>query len=153
MAKKISIEEFESKKKEEKKLKPEQKNKLLLPLEILIVLFGISLICIVLLLVNNGRSSSSNEDEISKLKDDLNAKEELAEEYKDDLNRLLGDKDVDYIEEKLEFFDDNVVFRIEGFGNYYYSYDCMLQKVNGNYTYWAYNPEKAAVEGLRPGGC
>lgn len=154
MAKKITIEEYEKKKElEEKNSKPEEKNKLLLPLEIMIILFGCSLICIILLLRFYRDDIPDNSDEIARLQNSLDSKDEIIESYKEDLNRLTGDRTVNYIEEKLDFFDDNIVFRIEGFGNYYYSYDCMLQKVNGNYTYWAYNRERAAVEGLNPGGC
>lgn len=144
MAKKISLEEYETKKKkEEKKLKPEQKNKLLLPLEILIVLFGCSLICIVLLLIKFVIN-----------KNNLSSEQELVESYKEDLDRLVGDKDVDYIEDKLNFFDESVVYVIEGFGNYYYSYDCMMKKVGNNeFSYLAYNPETAQNKGYREGGC
>ena len=127
---------------------------MLLPLEILIVLFGCSIICIVLLLINKNSSSSSNDDEIKRLKNNLSSKQELAESYKEDLDRLVGDKDVDYIEDKLNFFDESVVYVIEGFGNYYYSYDCMMKKVGNNeFSYWAYNPEAAQDEGYREGGC
>ena len=45
------------------------------------------------------------------------------------------------------------MFQIEDFGNYYYTYDCMMEKVNGSFTYWAYNKEAAIARGLRAGGC
>lgn len=32
-------------------------------------------------------------------------------------------------------------------------YDCMMKKVNGNFTYWAYNKDAAISEGLKAGGC
>ena len=151
MAKKITVEEYE--KSRRNNLKPEQKNKLLLPLEIMIVLFGCSIICIVILLLNNN-SSTSNDDEITRLKNNLESEKKLAESYKEDLDRLTGDKDVDYIEEKLDFYDESVVYVIEGFGNYYYSYDCLKQKVGDNqFTYWTYNEEAAQDEGYRAGGC
>ena len=94
------------------------------------------------------------DSEIERLKNNLNSKSELAESYKEDLDRLTGEHDVDYIENKLEFFDESVVYVIEGFGNYYYSYDCMMKKVGNNeFTYWAYNPEAAQDAGYREGGC
>lgn len=156
MAKKVSLEEYEkNQKKKESKQNPEHKNKLLLPLEILIVLFGCSLICIVILLLNKGNNnSSSNNSEIERLKNNLNSQKEISESYKEDLDRLTGEHDVDYIENKLDFFDERVVYVIEGFGNYYYSYDCMMKKVGNNeFTYWAYNPEAAQDAGYREGGC
>ena len=93
MAKKITIEEYEKSKKDS--LKPEQKNKLLLPLIIMIVLFVCSIICIVLLLFITYNSSTSNK----RLTNKLLSSEELAESYKEDIDRLTGDKDVDYIED------------------------------------------------------
>ena len=63
MAKKVSLEEYEkNQNKKESKQNPEHKNKLLLPLEILIVLFGCSLICIVILLLNKGNNHSSSRE-------------------------------------------------------------------------------------------
>lgn len=58
-----------------------------------------------------------------------------------------------YDKQKLKFYDDSIVFVIEGFGNYYYTYDCMMQKVNSNYTYWAYNREAAIAKGYHEGRC
>ena len=83
-----------------------------------------------------------------KLKDD-NSSKNL------DLIMLTGDKSVSSVSEKLDFFDDNIVFQIEGFGKKYYTYDCMMKKVanKDNYTYWAYNIELAKYNGLKKGGC
>ena len=40
------------------------------------------------------------------------------------------------------------------FGNYYYSYDCMKQKVGNNaFVYWAYNKEAAINKGYYEGSC
>ena len=55
---------------------------------------------------------------------------------------------------KVEFIDKNVVFVIKGFGNYYYTYDCMMKKVgNNSFTYWAYNAEQAIDRGYKKGEC
>lgn len=154
MAKKITLEEYEKKKNIEKNNKSEQKNKLLLPLIIIIVLFSCSFICNVLLLINHNTSSSLDNEEITRLERELNSKEILANSYKRDLDRLVGDKDADYVKEKIDFYDESVVYVIEGFGNYYYSYDCMRKKVgNNHFSYWTYNPEAAQDEGYREGGC
>lgn len=53
-------------------------------------------------------------------------------------------------EEKLEFFDENIVFVLEGYGNYYYTYDQVQQITNGkSFSYWAYNKEAAISEGYQ----
>lgn len=58
-----------------------------------------------------------------------------------------------YDKQKLDFYDSSVVFVVEGLGNYYYTYDCMMQKVSGDYTFWAYNREAAIDEGYVEGSC
>ena len=58
-----------------------------------------------------------------------------------------------YDKQKLNFYDNSIVFVIEGFGDYYYSYDCMMQKVSGNYSYWAFNREAAIDRGYHEGRC
>ena len=62
-------------------------------------------------------------------------------------------KSYKYMKEKLDFFDEKIVFKIEGKGNYYYSYDCMQEVINGPYTYRAYNIEQAQSMGLKEGSC
>ena len=53
--------------------------------------------------------------------------------------------------EKVQFIDDNVVFVIDGYGDYYYTYDQMMQVTQGtNFTYWAYNVENAKYLGYVP---
>ena len=130
-----------------------ERTRLLLTLKILTLLFGCLLLCVSVLLINSRSKNINKSNKIVKLKEQLKTKDKIIESYEDDINRLIGNEDVDYIEEKLEFFDDNIVFVIKGFGNYYYSYDCMMEKVIGSYTYWAYNIEKAEAEGFIPGGC
>lgn len=51
--------------------------------------------------------------------------------------------------EKAEFLDDHIVFVIEGYGNYYYTYDEMMRVTEGKgrFTFWAYNKELAIYEG------
>lgn len=51
---------------------------------------------------------------------------------------------------KIDFFDENIVFVLEGYGNYYYTYDQVEQVTQGkNFTYWAYNKEAAIANGYR----
>lgn len=72
-----------------------------------------------------------------------------------DLKKITGNKTIYYVSQKLDFYDDNIVFQIEGYGKKYYTYDCMMKKVanKDNYTYWAYNIELAKYNGLKKGGC
>lgn len=46
---------------------------------------------------------------------------------------------------KSQFLDENIVFVVGGFGNYYYTFDEMVHvtKEMGEYEYWAYNKEQA----------
>lgn len=52
---------------------------------------------------------------------------------------------------KVKFFDDNIVFVLDGYGRYYYNYDQVQQVTQGvsEYTYWAYNKEQAINLGYR----
>ncbi len=51
--------------------------------------------------------------------------------------------------QKVDFYDKNIVFVIEGFGDYYFTYDEMQWVTRNveNYTYWAYNKEQAIYKG------
>ncbi len=55
-------------------------------------------------------------------------------------------------EEKAAFLDENIVFVIEGFGNYYFTYDQMIsatEKMN-TYSFWAYNKAQAISLEYKP---
>ena len=65
-----------------------------------------------------------------------------------DKNQL--NKDNLKLEIKTKFIDENVVFVLDGYGNYYYTYDQMIQVTQGkSYSYWAYNKEQAINLGYR----
>ncbi len=53
----------------------------------------------------------------------------------------------DYYEakEKAEFYDETIVFVIEGYGDYYFTYNQMMHVTanDESFTYWAYNKEQA----------
>lgn len=69
--------------------------------------------------------------------------------YKDKYNEYL--EKMKLAEEKINFYDDAIVFVIEGFGRYYYTYDQMeiVTQGIGEYNYWAYNVEQAIAKGYR----
>lgn len=52
---------------------------------------------------------------------------------------------------KLDFYDENIVFVIDGYGDYYYTYDQMETVTQGveEYEYWAYNKEQAIYLGYK----
>ncbi len=145
MAEKITLEEFEKRQK--------KKNKLLWPLRIFIVLFSVSIISIGLLIFFYVKETKENNTEIDRLDAAVEYWRDLAKDS-DKLEMLSGGQDPDYVKDKLDFYDENIVFVIEGYGDYYYSYDCMIQKVGNNaFTYWAYNKEAARNRGYYEGGC
>ena len=70
------------------------------------------------------------------------------------LSRLIGSNTVSYIEKKLNFMDTNVYFQIEGYGKYYYTYDCMIKKVgNKKYRFLAFNEGQAKAQGFKKDSC
>ncbi len=164
MAKKIKIVDYEKEllKKQETKIENKKKDKLKICSLIINGVFGICLIVILtmyLYLKTNSVSKDKYDSTLSRinyLESDLNSKNRKISSLESDSNNyknLLNGKTYYYVKDKLEFMDENIVFEIKGFGNYYYSYDCMMDKVNGYYEYWAYNKEAAIDEGLRSGGC
>ncbi len=151
MAKKVTKTEYNEIKAQEKS---SSKNKLLLPLEIIIVLFGISLISIVIMVINNSKSNNKKEKEIDRLKIELASQKANTLSQKEEIKSIIGKHDTDYIKEKLDFFDDSIVFVIDGYGKYYYSYDCMMKKTGDkSFVFWAYNKEAAIDKGYKKGGC
>lgn len=51
---------------------------------------------------------------------------------------------------KIDFLDKYIVFVLDGYGNYYYTYDQMQQVTQGKtYSFWAYNIEQARDLGYR----
>lgn len=72
----------------------------------------------------------------------------------DVLNELLDGYTSIYVKRKLDFFDENIVFVIDGYGNYFSNYDCMIQRVgNSSYNYWAFNKEAAIDYGYKNYQC
>ena len=147
---KISQEEIEKANNGIKKL-PSKKSKLAIVFIVSTVVLIISLIGATIYFNNEISTLKKENDELTSKNAQL-VLEKMSIES--DLASIIGSKTKSYIERKLEFFDESIVFKIEGFGNYYYTYDCMMKKVgNNNFTYWGYNKEAAISEGLRAGGC
>jgi len=57
-------------------------------------------------------------------------------------------------EEKAEFLDESIVIVVEGYGNNYYTYDCVQKLTNGKkYTFLAFNKAQAIAKGYKKGSC
>lgn len=152
MAEKITLEEFEKRKKEGK-IGKKEKNKLLWPLRIFIILFGIAGITIGVLIFFYNKELNSKDAEITRLDDAVDYWKDLAKDS-DKLDMIVGNQDPYYVKNKLDFYDENIVFVVEGYGNYYYTYDCMKQKVGNNaFSFYAFNTETARAKGYYEGGC
>lgn len=114
---------------------------------------GALIVCVIVL----GIMCINKNQEIENLHVDLEEKDEDMWSYKsdsEDLEDLLNGRTYYYIKNKLDLMDEAIVFEIEGYGNYYYTYDCMMKKVGSSeYSYWAYNKEQAIGRGLKRGSC
>lgn len=82
-----------------------------------------------------------------------NTEDELEDVHNSLFSILKGEYNTYYINDKLDFFDEKIVFVLEGYGNKYYTYDCVQKIVDGDYTFWAYNVEAAIVKGYKEGTC
>ena len=114
---------------------------------------GALIVCVIVL----GIMYVNKNQEIEDFYVDLELKDEAMWSYKsdsEDLEDLLNGKTYYYVKNKLDLMDEAIVFEIEGYGNYYYTYDCMMKKVGSSeYSYWAYNKEQAIGRGLKRGSC
>jgi len=158
MAKKIRVDDYKTKIINDVScsLNPELDDKKAKIKLVVIIFFIISIVVNIALGFLYFESMSKNEKLKEKNKQILKVSDNLEnenEEIHSNLFSVIGLDSVYFVKNKLSFMDDNIVFKIEGFGNYYYTYDCMMEKVNGSYSYWAYNKEAAISNGLRVGGC
>ena len=152
MARKIKIDDYIEKNNEQENKKSIKKDNSKI---CSLIINGVLAICTIVLLIMyillNSKTVSKNEyDSVVNSK---NSRINILEGESSNLNYLLDGQSLFYVKEKIKFFDDNIVFKIKGHGNYYYSYDCMMKKVNGSYEYWAYNKDAAISNGLKEGGC
>ena len=136
MAEKITLEEFEKRQKKKKHMNV-----------VLIILLILSVVCNAVFITLYILEVDINKENELVGYQDSNSSGSFAE------NVIRGKEERDALM-KAGFLDENIVFVIEGFGDYYYTYDCMMEKVGDNqYTYWAYNRENAIYLGYREGSC
>lgn len=91
---------------------------------------------------------NEQKDEISSLKSQISKlKKEKSDLQDENWDYLM--ENIDY-KDKAEFLDENIVFVLDGYGNYYYTYDQVQQVTQGKeYSYWAYNKAAAIGQGYR----
>ena len=101
---------------------------------------------------------------INKKNNELNNKKQEIEEKNEkiknlekdskDLKTLIKNTSTFYVRNKLDFFDNHIVFVVSGGGNYYYNYDCLQSKFGAtSYSFMAYNSKAAIARGYYKGGC
>ncbi len=104
-------------------------------LTIILVLVGVAAIYFGVVRENE------NEETISYLRDELDKSE--------DNNKILKSENLEQLR-KISFFDDNVVFVLEGYGRYYYTYDQVQQVTQGKKYYFSvYSVQDAINDGYR----
>lgn len=126
----------------EKKIKDENKKSDLLKLFSIIGNIVLVIVVFILLVVNDN-TKKEMQDEIDSIDTTCAYKSEIqcTMSYSDEI-------------EKAKMLDDNIVFVLEGYGNVYYTYDCVNKLTAGSeYSYWAYNKEAAIDKGYRAGKC
>ncbi|MDD2207884.1 MAG: hypothetical protein PHG03_05360 [Bacilli bacterium] len=70
-----------------------------------------------------------------------------------ELKLLNNGRTTQWTKQKLNFFDENIAFVVEGYEKYYFTYDCMVDSIYSEYSYWAYNKEQAISRGYIKGSC
>lgn len=91
--------------------------------------------------------------DLNKQIEELEKRPERIVSYPDDYYKTLEKAEFyDEVSEKVEFYDEAIVFVIEGYGDYYFTYDEMIEATEDEdeYSYWAYNKEQAISRGYTP---
>ena len=123
--------------------------KCIIPFVLISILFVISAGVNIVLYKQNKVLGKDNLDLIALNK----SLEKENEEIHSNLFSIIGTDSVWYVQQKINFYDDNAVFVLKGYGNYYYSYDCVQKITNGQYSFWIYNEEAAISQGYWRGTC
>lgn len=95
-------------------------------------------------------------DYINSLKRQITSSQNSYNRIKSNYEKLqseYSDKKMEYLKKdvKLNFYDEHIVFVLDGYGNYYYTYDQMKQVTQGKkYSFWAYTDVAAKSRGYQP---
>ena len=129
-----------------------KKKKTLIGIIIFILILGNVILGYSLMISNRTKEQykkqlKAKKSEIIELK--KNNKSTLAEleSVHNSLFFLLNGQSTQYVKQKLYNFDTSIAFVIEGYGNYWFDYDCMQKVIKGNYNFYAYNVEQAIALG------
>ena len=117
---------------------------------VLSILLALSTVFSVFMVIGSVGISEEYETQIAELQEDLDSKSEAYNSAHESLIKYR-----DYYEDnyaKVDMMNSNIVFVIEGYGNYYYTYDQMMIATLGDaeYAYCAYNIEQAKGLGYIP---
>ena len=144
MAKKIKIEDYMN------NLKKKETNRKDILKLISLIMNGVLIIGVIVLAILYINSLSKYDSMLKTKNLRISALELRSSSY----DTILNGQTAVYVINKLNFFDENVVFQLEGYGKYYYTYDCVQKITDGKeYSYWAYNIDAAKGNGLKKGGC
>lgn len=133
---------------ERKHYKKDDNNYVSLDIFAIVLIFSIIIIASLIIYIVLNNKKNNNEDEINT--------NEIIQNLSDQNTKLSGEKiDLELenmeLKEKAKFLDNNIVFVIDGYGKYYYTYDQMIEVTRGKdqYYYSAYNIEAAIGLGYR----
>jgi amino acid transporter len=112
-----------------------------------IILLSLTLICSIFLNIYQHIQIDSIKDECNLLRKEVDKEPDYL--FPEDYEQLQNFKAKNF--EKLNFYDANIVFVIDGYGDYYYTYDQMEQVTQDldEYSYFAYNKESAIYHGYK----
>lgn len=118
-------------------------NKKYLIVMLLIIIASIGVNTLLISNLNEYKKEYENENSI--LKDEI--------KYLESANSLIKKISEGY-QADSEFLNENIAIVIQGYGNYYYTYDC-VQKMIGDeeYSFRAYNIPTAIAQGYKKGSC
>lgn len=115
-----------------------------------IIALTCSFLVLIGVLITVGVMKFNDYEEQLELKNNtISSKNKKISEYESKLSDTTWES-IKY-EEKAKFLDENIVFVLDGYANYYYTYDQVQQVTQGvdEYTYWAYNKEQAISRGYK----
>ena len=121
------------------------------------VFYSAKILIIVIVLLTIGIIAEStiiikNQNYADELKKEIESLEKALESNNEDYFDLLEENI--HLTSKSNFMDEYIVFVLDGYGNYYYTYDCMKEVTEGKeYSFWVYSINNAIAKGYKPFKC
>ncbi len=114
----------------------------------IILLIGAFLLLIGVLVIGGVIKFNEYEDKIESLNRVINQKNKQVLNYEAEI--LSYKADINEYKDKIDFFDEHVVFVLDGYGKYYYTYDQVQQVTQGKaYSFWVYSDVGAKNAGYK----